>query len=87
MVSRNWEDWAFGVSLAAAAALGLTLHEVRAPSFAAEAVAAEQTRADYVMTITAHRLPAECKGVSQPAMPASCAALLDSATISMRQNR
>ncbi len=84
MISRNWEDWALGVSLAAAAALSLALHEVRAPSFAADAVAAEKSRADYVMTITAHRLPAECKGMTKPA---SCAALLDGATISMKDNR
>lgn len=81
MISRNWEDWTFGLSLAAAAAVSLTLHEVRAPSFAPDAVAAE--RADYTMTVTAKRLPAECKGLTSRTVSAQCAAAFDNSTVSV----
>jgi len=85
MISRNWEDWAMGLSIAAAAAFALTMNSARGPAIAGDAVAAEP--ADYVMTITAKRLPAHCKGLSQgAAMPADCAAILDGATISVREN-
>ena len=81
MMTRNWEDWAIGLSLAAAAALRLALHEVRAPSFAPDAVAAE--RPDYVMTVTAKRLPPECKDLTSRTLSAHCAAAFDNSTISV----
>lgn len=87
MLTRNWEDWAMGLSIAAAAALALTLNSAPSPSFTTEAVAAEKIEPGYVMTITSKRLPAECKGLSQDAMPAHCAAILDGQTISVRANR
>ena len=82
MKTSNWEDWAIGLSLVAAVSVGMAMHEVRAPSFAPEAVAAEP--ADYVMTITAKRLPAECKGSAWHAVPAYCTALRNEGTISVR---
>ena len=53
--------------------------------FTSEAVAAD--RPDYTMTITAQRLPADCKGVAYERMSADCAAILDNATISVHRNR
>jgi len=87
MESRNWEDWALGLAFVAAAALALTLNEARAPSFLTAAIAGERTVPAYVMTITAKRLPAECKGIANGAMPSNCAAIIDGATVSVRENR
>jgi hypothetical protein len=87
MESRNWEDWALGLTFVGAAALAMTLHEVRAPSFLTAAIAGERTVPAYVMTVTAQRLPAECKGIVGRALPANCAAIIDGATVSVREYR
>jgi hypothetical protein len=79
-MTRNWEDWTFGLSLAAAIVVGAAL-SARAPTFATEAVAAEP--ADYVMTITAKRLPPECKSVAG-ARSAYCQALMNETTVTVR---
>lgn len=85
MFSRNWEDWALALPLAIVPVVALTFGEARTPSFATEAIAAEQSKPDYVMTITGKRLPAECKGVAETNLTAHCVALLDSATVTMRK--
>jgi hypothetical protein len=88
MKTRNWEDWMFGASLIAAVAAGLALSEVRAPSFTSEAIAAEEAAGvQYVMTVTARRLPAECKGVPEAKMSPNCLAIVYGATDSMRRIR
>lgn len=79
---RNWEDWAFGLTFAAAIAIALGMNASRAPSFTTDAIAAEQP-VKYAMTITAKRLPAECKGLVGKVVPAVCTALLDAQTISV----
>lgn len=85
MFSRNWEDWAMAMPLAIVPVVALAFGEARAPSFAAEAIAAEQSKPHYVMTITGKRLPAECKGVAEKDLPAHCVALLDGTTVTMRK--
>jgi hypothetical protein len=85
MFSRNWEDWAIAMPLALVPVLALTLGEARTPSFATDAVAAEQAKPQYVMTITGKRLPAECRGIAEKDMSAHCIALLDGATVTMRK--
>ena len=82
---RNWEDWALALPLAVAAALALTISGARAPSFAAPANAAENSKPDYVMTITGKRLPADCHGVEDAALPAHCVALINATTATMRK--
>lgn len=82
MKSSNWEDWAMGLSFAAAAALAVFVVQSVTPSFATAAVAAEQPA--YVMTITAKRLPAECK--AGKVLPANCAALFGAETVEVRAN-
>jgi hypothetical protein len=86
MFSRNWEDWAMAVPLAAAAVLALALSGARAPSFASVATAAEGASPQYVMTVTGNRLPAECKGLTGR-VPAHCAALMNGTTVTVREVR
>lgn len=84
---RNWEDWAIGLSVAAAAALALTVNTARAPLLAGDAIAAEHITPQYAMTVTAKRLPAHCKGFAEgAAIPADCAALLNGTTVSVKKN-
>lgn len=84
---RNWEDWAIGLSVAAAAVLALTVNSARAPLLAGDAVAAESIPPLYTMTIMARRLPAHCKGLAEgAAIPADCAALLNGGVITVRKN-
>jgi hypothetical protein len=85
MFMRNWEDWAMAAPLAVVAGLGFAASDTRTPSFASDAIAAEASKADYVMTVTAKRLPAECKGVAETALPKHCIVLMDGTTITMRQ--
>jgi hypothetical protein len=85
MFSRNWEDWAMAMPLALVPVVALTFGEARTPSFTTDAIAAEQSKPDYVMTITGKRLPAECKGVAEEHIPVHCVALLDSAVVTMRK--
>jgi len=84
MFSRNWEDWAMAVPLVAAAVVALALSGARAPSFAMAATAAETPR--YLMNVTGKRLPAECKGLTGR-VPAHCAVLMNSVTVTVREVR
>ena len=86
MITHTWEDWALGVSLVLALAFGAALYTARTMSFAGDAVAAETPDADYVMTVTAHRLPRECKGVAEQKMSAMCRAALNDTTVSVHAN-
>ena len=82
----GWDVWALPASIALAVLAVLLL---RFPfSFApiTTAAAADPMRPDYLMTITAKRLPSECRG-SQHILPAACTPFVDgSATIQMREN-
>lgn len=82
MKTNNWEDWAMGLSFAAAVGATVFFTQAGGPSFATAAIAAEQPA--YVMTITAKRLPSECKGLSGKTAPAHCAALIDAQTVEVR---
>lgn len=71
MRMAGWEDIALPLTLVFAVAFALTLRqELTLPSTATQAIAAE-AQPDYVMTITAKRLPPECKGAG--ARAPSCA--------------
>lgn len=87
MAGRNWEDWALGLPIAAAAVIGLSLSQGPSPSLTSTAVASEPIRPHYVMTITAKRLPAECKIANVAARPTYCAGLADNEWTSMRRVR
>ena len=76
MRMSGWEDLALPLTLVFAVAFALTLRsQISLPSPAPQAIAAE-AQPDYVMTITAKRLPAECKGGA--ARTPNCASLLAS---------
>jgi Flp pilus assembly protein CpaB len=83
---RNWDEWMFTVPVAAAIVAVLAFHEVRTPSFVNEAIAGEQRLPAYTITVTAKRLPAECK-VAEDMMPAHCQALRDATTVTAKANR
>jgi hypothetical protein len=87
MAGRNWEDWALALPFAAAAVVGLALNPAPSPSLTSAAVASDQVGPKYVMTVTAKRLPAECKIANVAARPAYCVALLDNEWTSMRRVR
>ena len=82
MKTSNWEDWAMGLSFAAAVGVAALFTQSATPSFATAANAAEPPA--YVMTVTAKRLPADCKGLTGKTIPANCAALFDAQTIEVR---
>lgn len=85
MFSRNWEDWALAMPLAIVPVVALSFGEVGAPTFATNAIAAEQSKPQYLMTVTGKRLPADCKGVAEKDLAAHCIALLDGTTVTMRK--
>ena len=87
MLSRNWEDWTFGLTVAAALALALAMSEAGAPSFLRDAIAGEYAGPEYSITVTAKRLPAECKGAATYAAASNCAALFDNTRVTIRANR
>lgn len=87
MAGRNWEDWALALPFAIAATVGIALSPTPTPSPISPAIASEQTGPKYVMTVTAKRLPAECKVADVAARPTYCAALLDNEWTSMRRVR
>ena len=65
MRMSGFEDFALPLTLVFAVAFCLTLRQAVAfPSAARGALAATEAEPDYVMTITAKRLPAECKRAS-----------------------
>lgn len=85
MFSRNWEDWVIAMPLAMVPVVALAFADARTPSFATDAVAAQQSKPQYVMTITGNRLPADCKGVAEKHLAAHCLALMDSTAVTMRK--
>lgn len=81
----KWEDFALPLMLVFAVVFALTLnHQISLPSAATEAVASER-QPDYVMTITAKRLPADCR--TNAARLAACSnQLAGSARVEMRES-
>ncbi|MCE9523538.1 MAG: hypothetical protein K8S25_14040 [Alphaproteobacteria bacterium] len=79
MSAYKIEEWTFGLSFVFAAAFALALHGQEAPSLTTQANAAVNSAPAYIMTVTAKRLPAECKGLSM-ASSASCASFADANT-------
>lgn len=84
MRMSRWEDFALPLMLVFAVVFALTLnHQLSLPSAASVATAAER-QPDYVMTITAKRLPAECRGT--PERASACAEqLAGNARVEMRE--
>lgn len=81
MYSRNWEEWLFALTVAAAIVSVLALNEIRTPGFVSQAIAGERTSPAYTFVVTAKRLPAECKGAVGGAMAAHCDAIRDTTTV------
>lgn len=79
------EDWALGLTLVFALAFTVTINQVRhaqagttpAPASVVEAGPAPQ----FVMTITAKRLPAVCKGAAGAANAVYCTTFLEAAAV------
>ncbi len=66
MRMSDLEDVALPLTLVFAVAFALTLqHEIKLPSPATQAIAATEAAPDYVMTITAKRLPPACRRAPQ----------------------
>ena len=86
MVWRNWEDWAYALTVAVALMSVLAFKEIRTPSFVAAAIAGQPGAPAYTITVTAKRLPAECKGTADDAMPAHCTALRDATAVTVKAN-
>jgi len=85
MRMSGWEDFALPLMLVFAVVFALTLRqEFVLPSAAPAAVAAE-AQPDYVMTITAKRLPADCRNAAARA-PSCANALAGEARIEMRES-
>ena len=84
MRMSGFEDAALPLLLVFAVAFSLTLrHEITLPAPAGQAVAATEAQPDYVMTITAKRLPPECKAATRPTR---CDAILaGDARVEMRE--
>jgi hypothetical protein len=80
----KWEDFALPLVFVFAVAFALTLnHQLSLPSAAEQAVAGEH-QPDYVMTITAKRIPSDCR--TTPARSTACAEqLARTARIEMRE--
>jgi hypothetical protein len=75
MRTSAMEDWALAATFVFAVAFSATIHEAR--HFQAEAATAEATPApQFVMTVTAKRLPASCRGAAALANSADCARYL-----------
>lgn len=87
MIWRNWEAWMFALTIATSIASVLALNEVRTPSFVTAAIASQPNTPDYTITVTAKRLPAECKGIADNAMPVHCTAIRDATTVTAKANR
>lgn len=85
-VRRSWEDRALLASLVFAVVAVLLLHHQILFSPITAAVAADPQRPDYLMTITAKRLPPECRSGAHQVVPAACASVaIDDATVEMRE--
>jgi len=84
MRMSDWEDIALPLTLVFAVAFTLTLrHEIALPSPATEAIAATESQPDYVMTITAKRLPPGCRAA--PHTPSCRQYLAGEARVEMRE--
>ena len=65
MRKYGWEDFALPLVLLFAVTFALTLrHQITLPAAATPAMASTEVQPDYVITVTAKRLPAECKGAA-----------------------
>jgi hypothetical protein len=79
MRTSGMEDWALAATFVFALAFTVTIHE--AQHYKANAAAAEATPApQFVMTVTAKRLPAACKGAALTTN-ADCVKHLDTAAV------
>jgi len=65
MRKYGWEDFALPLVLVFAVTFALTLrHQISLPTAATSAMASTEVQPDYVITVTAKRLPHECKGAA-----------------------
>ena len=65
MRKYGWEDFALPLMLVFAVTFALTLrHQLTLPAAATPAMAATEVQPDYVITVTAKRLPAECRNAA-----------------------
>ena len=80
MVLQDFEDWLMGLTFAAAAAVTIGAHILATPIAGEANAAALAEPPQYALTITAKRIPAECKGLSVKSAPAHCAAALSGDT-------
>jgi len=91
-MTGNWEDFALGGSFALAIVAAMSLHNIKAPELATPAIAADKPISELAdassvkpsvsFTVTAKRMPKECKG--EPAtteIAARCEALRDQTTV------
>lgn len=86
MTYADFETWGLPVTFVAAIAICVTMNQTPiSPANALEGARELRAPADVTMTITAKRLPAECKGAAAAANAATCAAYFDEApTIAVR---
>lgn len=80
---RSFDEWMFVMPVAIAIIAVLAFNQVRTPSFVTEAIAGEQRTPAYTITVTAKRLPVECK-VAEEAMPAHCQVIRDTTTVTAK---
>ena len=84
MRMSGWEDFVLPLMLVFAIAFALTLrHQIDLPSATPQAMAA-QMQPDFVMTITAKRLPAECRNAATRT-PLCASLLAREARVEMRE--
>ncbi len=98
-MAGNWEDVLMGLSFAGAAFAGMTMHNIRTPELAKQALAAETPtiaseaaiqaeKPKLSFTVTAKRLPRECKGEpASEAIAARCEALRDLTRVEVKSNQ
>ena len=66
MRKYGWEDFALPLVLLFAVTFALTLrHQITLLAAATPAMASTEVQPDYVITVTAKRLPPECKGAAR----------------------
>jgi hypothetical protein len=82
----GWEDFALPLMVVFAVTFALTLrHQINVPVPVSPALAEGSVQPDYVITVTAKRLPAECRGAGAHAP--SCDRILAGETrMEMREN-
>ena len=86
MRKYGWEDFALPLMVVFAVTFALTLRQqINVPAAIGPAVAETNLQPGYVITVTAKRLPAECRGVGAHAP--SCDRILAGETrMEMREN-